>query len=208
MATIAGRFHEVKGWGGQSESLPPGPDYVFQIDVAQQGQSPKKGTPQLELELTVLNEGELNGRKAFHRLTLNLEKETPRKRMRQLIDATGVPMDGNGNIDDADFVGRIFMADVVEESYEDVDATTGTKISKTAIRVVNERIPPGAEGGQAAAAPSTAAAALAAPAAPAAQTRQAPAAPAPAAPAAGAAPANGRPVYAPPTRGGAGLTRV
>jgi hypothetical protein len=211
MAHINGRFHEVSAWSGESEALPPGPDYAFQIEGVEQGVSPQKQTPQLNVTCIVLNEGENYGRKGIFRYNLNLDKEAPRKRLRSLIDATGIPMDADGGIDDQDLIGRQFLADVIAENYDVVDGTTGTKITKTASRIQNERPLDGANQAADAAAPQAVAPA---PAAAAPAPAPAPAAAAPAAraaipaprPAAAAAPA-ARPAYTPPSRG-APLTRV
>lgn len=209
MAHIAGRFHEVNAWGGESEALPAGPDYVLQIEAVEQTVSSKKAVPQLQVTTVVLNEGEYNGRKGMFWYNLDLSKETPRKRIRSLVDATGIALDAEGGFDDADLIGRVFMADVVHEPYKDVDATTGTAIEKTRVRIQNERMVEGAGQPAGDAAPAAVAPAAApAPAAPAAPVAAAPRAAAPARPAAAAAPA--RPVYAPPGRGApnGGLTRV
>jgi hypothetical protein len=212
MAHINGRFHEVQAWGGESEALPPAPDYVFQIEAVEQGQSPQKATPQLNVTCLVLNEGELYGRKAIFRYNLNFEGkggDTARKRLKSLIDATQIPLDDQGGINDDDLIGRVLMADVIQETYKVADATTGTQIEKIATRIQNERVVPDANAqagapAPAAAAPAPAAAPAAAAPAPAARA----AAPAPAARPAPAAPA-ARPAYAPPGRGApAGVTRV
>jgi hypothetical protein len=206
MAHIAGRLHEVQPWGGESEALPPGPDYALQIESVEQGQSPKKGTPQLNVTCIVLNEGELHGRKAIFRYNLNLEKDAPRKRLRSLVDATGVQMDDQGGFDDQQLVATAFMADVIHEPYDDVDATTGTKIQKIGVRIQNER-PLDMQPAAGAAAPAAVAAAPAPAPVAAAPRAVAPAVAPRAAVPAPAAPSNARPQYAPPGRG-APLTRV
>lgn len=138
MAYIGGKFHEVQGWGGESEALPPGTDYVFRVDKIAQGQS-STGKPQLELDLVVCNEGELKGRASKSWYTLNFEKDTPRKRVRQLIDATGVQMDQAGGIDDQAFIGRYFVGDVVHEPYQKADPVSGQMVEKTRTKICNER---------------------------------------------------------------------
>lgn len=139
MAYINGRLHEVESWDGKSEALPPAPDYVLLIEAAKQGTSSKKGSPQLEITTVVQNEGELHGRKGVFFYNLQLDKDTPRKRLRSLVDACGVPMDANGGIDDQALIGKMFMADVIAESYKDVDVVSNQTIEKTRTRLQSER---------------------------------------------------------------------
>jgi hypothetical protein len=139
MAHVNLRVHEVQGWGGESESLPPGTDYVFEVEKAEQGKSAQKGTPQLTLECVVRWPESLEGRKGWARYYL-IDNKGSRARLRQIVDATGIPLDAQGGFDDQDFVGRVFVADVIVEPYEKTDPTTGTTVSKESARIVNERI--------------------------------------------------------------------
>lgn len=140
MAYIGQKLHEVKAWGGESEMLPPGEDYVLMIEKAEQEQSSGKGTLQLAVSVSVLNEGEVNGRKAkfWYNIDPNA-KEGSRKRLRSLIDAAGIPLDQAGGFDDQQLVGKVFVADVVHESYKKTDATTGTEVEQMNARIKNER---------------------------------------------------------------------
>lgn len=142
MAQIHARLNDVEAWGGEGGMLPPG-EYHFMIENAVQAQS-KNGKPQLELDLVVINEGEMKGRKSKQWYTLNFEKDTPRKRLKQLILATGIPLDGNGDFDDAQLKGATFVADLVAEQYEVADQVTGQKLTKDRTRLQNERVAGGA----------------------------------------------------------------
>lgn len=171
MATINGRLNEVDAWGGEGGALPPG-EYTFVIETAKQGQS-QKGNPQLELDLKVVSEGEYKGRTTKQWYTLNFEKEAPRKRLKALVVATGIALDGNGNFDDQQLKGTTFTGDVQVESYEVDDVVTGKKLVKERTRIINER----PAGGARAAAPAAASAPAAGgftPNAPAAAVRGAP----------------------------------
>lgn len=138
MAQIHGRLNDVDAWGGEGGALPPG-EYVFVIEEAKQAQS-KNGKPQLELDLKVISDGEFKGRSTKQWYTLNFEKDAPRKRLKALVIATGIRLDGNGDFDDAQLKGTTFMGDVQSESYEVADAVTGQKLVKERSRIVNERM--------------------------------------------------------------------
>lgn len=138
MAQIHARLNEVEAWGGEGGALPPG-EYHFLIEEAKQAQS-KNGKPQLELDLKVLSEGEFKGRSTKQWYTLNFEKDVPRKRLKSLILATGIPLDGNGDFDDSQLKGTTFVGDVQVEQYEAVDQVSGgQKVVKERTRIVNER---------------------------------------------------------------------
>lgn len=152
MAQIHGRLNDVDAWGGEGGALPPG-EYHFLIEEAKQAQS-KNGKPQLELDLKVLNEGEMKGRSTKQWYTLNFEKDAPRKRLKSLVLATGIPLDGNGDFDDTQLKGTSFVGDVQSETYEVADQVSGQKLVKERTRIVNER--PANGGGVRAAAPAAA----------------------------------------------------
>ena len=137
MARIQGGFNQVQAWGGESEALPPG-EYLFEITEMKQGQS-KNGNPQLEMSVKVHNEGELYGRGGKFWYTLNFQSEVPRKRLKSLIDATGVSIAADGSIEDQEFVGRYFMADVAHETYTVTDPASGNSVEKSRTRIQNER---------------------------------------------------------------------
>lgn len=173
MAYVNLKVGDVKGWDGKSEGLPPGEDYVLEVIAAEQDKSPVKGTPQLTLECNVLWPEAYEGRKTWARYFL-LDNKGSRGRLRSIVDATGVAVDSNGGFDDQEFVGKIFVADVINEPYDKVDATTGTSVEKQSSKVVNERpyvpadevpaaAPPPAEPAKRAAPPATTAPANAAP---------------------------------------------
>lgn len=154
MSYVNLRVHEVKGWDGKSEGLPPGEDYVLEVEKAEQDTSPNKGTLQLTLECKVLWPEAYEGRKTWARYYL-LDNKGSRGRLAQIINATGVSVDAQGGFDDQDFAGRVFVADVINEPYEKVDATTGTSVVKDNSKICNERayVPEGAEVAAAAVAP-------------------------------------------------------
>jgi hypothetical protein len=115
---------------------------IFLIEKAVQEPSSKKGTLMLKLELTVASSGELHGRKAFQQYVIDPNaKEGSRRRLKQLIVASGVPLDQTGGFDDAHLLGRHIMADVENEPYTETDPVTGSVVQKSSTRIINERIP-------------------------------------------------------------------
>lgn len=194
MALISQRLHEVDAWGGQGEALPPAEGLVFQITKSAQEQSSgEKKTLQLVLDLVVVSEGELKGRKAFQRYQIGADaKEPARMRLKALILATRIQMNAAGEFDDTQLVGAYFMADSIATTYDSHDAVSGQTVTKKSAKIVNERVPVAAAPAQA---PQFAPAAPVAP-----QYAAPPAAPqyaAPAAPQFAAAPQYAAPVAAP-----------
>ena len=192
----AGITADTKAWDGVSGALPPANDVVFRIDEVKQEASPKKGTPQLVLScIVVAPEGELKDRKAVHRFVVGPNmKPASIGRLKQLLDACGLQADANGGFDSDHLIGRVFVADIVNEPYQDTDPITGQSVEKNGNRLQNER--PYANAGTVAAQPGVAPVAAPPVAAPVAAAPQAvapaaapPVAPAPVAAAPAVAPA-------------------
>lgn len=205
MAYINGRYHEIEAWNGESSAIPPGSDYVFQVEAVEQKPSSNKGTLQLVVT-NVVRGGEHDGRKAIFRYSIT-DSAGSRGRIKALALACGVQFDQNGGFDDTALIGRVYLADVIHEPYTKTDPVTGQELQKSSARCQNER----PYVGQQAAAPQGYAPQPGA-AAPAPQQMYAPpaGAPVPMAPPAPNAPV-GRPVYPPPAGGRgapAGLTQV
>jgi hypothetical protein len=128
----------VQPWNGASVSIPPGEDYAFQIVEAKQEASSQKGTPQLRIDVVVLNDGDPRGRKGVFWYALT---EKAAGRLRSLFDAVGgVPLDGTGSIaNDQDFVNKQFVADVINDPYEKTNPATGQITTLDRSKIQNER---------------------------------------------------------------------
>jgi hypothetical protein len=154
---------QVQAWDGESGSLTPG-NYIFAITEAVQEASARKGTPQLKLTLEVINgDTEVhNGQTAWHNLNLKGDNERSARaaagRMVNFMQAVGV----EPGFDDQDLIGKMFMAEVKLQEYEDTDGL-GNKIPKTRTQICKEQPAPGAT--PAAAPPAAAPVARPAPAA-------------------------------------------
>lgn len=136
---INGRFHEIAAWNGQSSIVPPGDDYVFQIEEAIQKASSGKGVPQLQITVVVCNEGEMAGRKSNFWYSMNFEYPQARSRIKALAEACGIQFDANGGFEDTHFIGKRFMADVVNKPFEKTNASTGEVKTVDRSEIQNER---------------------------------------------------------------------
>jgi hypothetical protein len=136
----AGITADTKAWDGVSGALPPASDVLFRVDDVKQEASPKKGTPQLVLDCVVVTEGELKDRKAMHRFVIGPNmKPASIGRLKQLLDACGIQADSNGGFDSDHLKGRVFIADIVVEPYNQTDPVTGQTLEKSSSRLQNER---------------------------------------------------------------------
>lgn len=146
MAQIdAGLTADVEAWGGEIVTLPPGP-YQLRVKAADvEEKKDKEGNPRLQLvvESEVLS-GAFAGKnpKSWYNIPRGNDKaaETARKRLKSLIVACNVPVDGAGNFDTNQLIGCKYNADVIHDTYESgADPLTGKTVQKTAVRIVNER---------------------------------------------------------------------
>jgi hypothetical protein len=136
---INGRLHDVQGWSGESEALPPGEGYHLRILEVVHENSTQKGTPMMNLSCEVLWPESLAGRKVTHRLVADMSKDVSRRRMKQIIDATGIQLDQQGGFDSDWLVNAEFEADCINEPYQKVDATSGQTVERTSARLQNEQ---------------------------------------------------------------------
>jgi len=185
-------LNDITPWDGEQTILPPD-DYAFRVEDCTI--KPPKTTdkqPQLEFDLVVIggaSTDQYNGSSKKHWLSLASKAAG---RVRNMLDACGVPVEADGGFDSDGFKGTEFIAEIYEESYDKPNLQTGETTPVVTSRLRKERpISAGWSNGEAA---------LAAPSAPAAAPA-ASAAPAQAAPAALAAPAATPPAKAPAAKG-------
>lgn len=130
----------ITPWDGQGGSNKPIPDgeYEFEIKMVEK-QTSKKGNPTLVVDLEVVTDGEAKGLTCRQWYSLKQDVDASRRRMKSLILASGIALDGQGGFSAQQLVGAHFIATVRHEEYEDMNAQTGQPVTKTGTRVISER---------------------------------------------------------------------
>jgi hypothetical protein len=141
---------------GRNQRVDPG-TYDFQIDKAVFDQS-RKGNRTLRVTAKVVSEDQMKGRTLVGSYVIS-DDEFARRRMKALIEASGAMLDAQGGFARESLVGLYFTADVVVDTFDDIDAKTGLPVTKDFTKWIGERV---YEGAPAAAQPSAKAAAAAA----------------------------------------------
>jgi hypothetical protein len=191
-------LNETNPWDGEQTILPPG-EYAFRVeDCTIKPPKTADKQPQLEFDLIVIggaDTDQYNDSSKKHWLSLAPKAAG---RVRNMLDACGVPIEADGGFDSDGFKGTEFIAEIYEESYDKPNLQTGETTPVVTSRLRKERpISAGWSSGEApvvsapAAKPAAAAPAALAPAAAPAATAAPPAKAAPAATAKGPAPAPG-----------------
>lgn len=145
MANIEANLNDIEAWGGEITKLPPG-EFSFKIKAADIENKEKDGKTQSQLvvDLEVIS-GPFAGKTAKSWFGLDFTKDTPRKRLKSLVNASGIAVSPNGSFDSAQLIGCKINADVTHETYmtkAGLDVVGGSVIppeEKIAVRVVNER---------------------------------------------------------------------
>lgn len=96
--------------------LEPG-RYRFGIENKKDAQA-QSGRPMCVLQCKVL-EGETMPGSAIHNVTLIEQGEPGHGFLLHFLHAVGMPYDGEVSFDTDDFIGREFVADVIQETYQD-----------------------------------------------------------------------------------------
>jgi hypothetical protein len=143
---------------GRSQRVEPG-TYDFSIDKAVFDQS-RKGNRTLRITAKIESEGEMKGRTLTGSYVIS-DDEFARRRMKALIEASGAVLDAQGGFSRESLVGLYFTADVVLDTFDDIDAKTGQPVTKEFTKWIGERAYEG--GAVPAQAPKAAAPAAAAP---------------------------------------------
>lgn len=143
MATIEANLNEagLDAWGGEISTLPPG-EYQFKIKAAdvESKEDGEKIKNQLVIDYEVVS-GAFSGKIAKAWFNLDFTKDTPRKRLKSLVQAAGIAVSPNGSFDTAQLLGCKLNADVIHRTYEGKPDPVlgGPPPQKTAINIVNER---------------------------------------------------------------------
>jgi len=151
---------------GRNQRVEPG-TYDWEITKAVFDQS-KKGNRTLRVTAIVNTEDSpMKGRSLVGTYVIS-EDDFARRRMKALVEATGVQVDANGGLSKDAFVGTHFTADVVVDTFDDIDSKTGQPVTKDFTKWIGERPYEGSAPAAAASKPAAPAATAAAPRRPAA----------------------------------------
>jgi hypothetical protein len=122
---------------GRNQRVEPG-TYDWEITKAVFDQS-KKGNRTLRVTANVITEDSpMKGRSLVGTYVIS-EDEFARRRMKALVEATGVQVDANGGLSKDAFVGTHFTADVVVDTFDDIDSKTGQPVTKDFTKWIGER---------------------------------------------------------------------
>lgn len=157
---------------GRSQRVDPG-TYDFEVTKAVFDQS-RKGNRTLRVTAQVItDDSPMKGRSMVGTYVIS-DEDFARRRMKALVEATNAVLDAQGGFAKDALIGLRFTADVVVETFDDIDSKTGQPVTKDFTKWIGERAFEGGASAQAQA-----------------QAPRAPAQAAPSAPRRPAAPANG-----------------
>lgn len=139
---------------GRSQRIDPG-TYDFEITKAVFDQS-RKGNRTLRVTANVISEDAMKGRSMVCSYVIS-DDEFARRRMKALIEASNIALDPQGGFSREALVGARFTADVVIDTFDDIDAKTGQPVTRDVTKWIGER--PYEGGAAPAAKPTTQAAA-------------------------------------------------
>ena len=121
---------------GRSQRIEPG-TYDFEIDKAVFDQS-KKGNRTLRVTARVVTENEMKGRTLIGTYVIS-DDEFARRRMKALVESSGAMLDAKGGFSREALVGLHFTADVILDTFDDIDAKTGQPVTKEFTKWIGER---------------------------------------------------------------------
>jgi hypothetical protein len=127
---------ELEGWDGRSNRVEPG-FYDFEVVDATMGQS-GKGNPTLVLSYRVISDGEMSGRGMRQSYAILPDNDGARRRMKNLISALGAETDQDGRFSPAGLVGLQMHAEVITNTYDDIDPRSGQPVTKESSKLVGE----------------------------------------------------------------------
>jgi len=127
----------ISAHDGRSQRIDPG-TYDFEVDKAVFDQS-RKGNRTLRVTSKVISEGVMMGRTMVCSYVIS-DDEFARRRMKALIEATNAPLDAQGGFSREALVGLRFTADVVIDTFDDIDAKTGQPVTREVTKWIGERV--------------------------------------------------------------------
>lgn len=122
---------------GRSQRVDPG-TYDWEITKAVFDQS-RKGNRTLRVTAQVVNEDTtMKGRSMVCSYVIS-DEDFARRRMKALIEATGATLDAQGGFAKDALIGLRFTADVVIDTFDDIDAKTGQPVTRDVTKWIGER---------------------------------------------------------------------
>ena len=132
-------LNDTTAWDGEQSMLPPG-EYLFEVVDCTIKPPKKEGQfAQLEFDLEVVagaDSDQSNGSQKKHWLSLSPKAAG---RVRNMIDACGVPIEADGGFDSDNFKTTRFIAESYEDSYDKPDLATGEVTAKVTSKLRKER---------------------------------------------------------------------
>jgi hypothetical protein len=126
----------VPAWDGTSRRVDPG-TYDFEIVKVGSEQS-RKGNNTLVVHAAVRTDGTMKDRQMRNSYVISTEDYAVR-RMKALLQATGAIVDEQEGFAPESLIGCRFTADVVEDTFNDLDPKTGQQVSRTGTKWIGER---------------------------------------------------------------------
>lgn len=126
----------IQAWDGRQTRIEPG-TYDFEIVKTAFDQS-RRGNRTLVVTGSVVTEGPMKGRQMRNSYVIS-DDDFARRRMKALVEATGAVLDEQGGFTAESLVGLYFTADVIEDTFDDIDPKTGQPTSRTVTKWIGER---------------------------------------------------------------------
>lgn len=122
---------------GRSQRIDPG-TYDFEVKEAKFDQS-RKGNRTLRVTAAVIDESPMKGRTMVCSYVI-ADDEFARRRMKALIQATDIALDPQGGFSREALIGTRFTADVVIDTFDDIDSKTGQPVTRDVTKWQGERL--------------------------------------------------------------------
>jgi hypothetical protein len=127
----------IQSWDGRSSRVDPG-TYDFEIVKVAFDQS-RRGNRTLVVSGAVITDGPMKGRNMRNSYVIS-DDDFARRRMKAVIEATGAVLDEQGGFAAESLVGLHFTADVITDTFDDIDPKTGQPVSREVNKWIGERM--------------------------------------------------------------------
>jgi hypothetical protein len=123
---------------GRSQRVDPG-TYDFEITKAVFDQS-KKGNRTLRVTAMVISDDSpMKGRSLMGVYVIS-DDEFARRRMKAIVEASAIDLDPQGGFSREALTGARFTADVIIDTFDDIDSKTGQPVTKDFTKWIGERV--------------------------------------------------------------------
>jgi len=126
----------LQAWDDRLPGIGPG-TYNFEVERVGFDQS-RKGNRALVVTARVVTSGPMQGRTMRQGYVLAAD-DFSRVRLKKLVEATGAVLDGQGGFTAESLVGLHFTADVVEDTFDDINPKTGKTAARQITKWIMER---------------------------------------------------------------------